>query len=520
MASVAEIAPLSTQFDMPTDTGKKDDGIQQEVAKLSDVIAKRAQLGLKSATQAVVQNVPDMISQLTQDIKSGSIDSFGKAINKLNLLIDKLGINLRDYNSELADTVDRFRGDNQKMQEELARLREQGIRAEIDESTNTVKIITKERLRQLEAEKEVNLESIETNKREIEERQKLLNLSDQELEKKKQNREEIEQEIRTRAERNENLAGENRSIDERTSTTVDTGRDMGGFSKLAELKEAFMVIPDTINESFGQVKQVATTLFAGVMKFVRAPLQTIGKLFKSIANVFKSARALIALKVIAVIAAFQFFAEKIEAVGDFFVGVWKKITGFFQGIVDWFRESAVGKFFFGDKLKEDAPGEGRNQSLDEGTYEIGETNEPEKMGPMQSKNPNRPFYDRVSGQIIQPDNPNYDVIKQKQFQDTQGYLTDEASLMAAAGQSGEVKSVLTNRDVVGDTSLTGSTAAALKNLSAESIERAPPSIANMQNNNVINNNQSTSSSVNGFVSHEPDNSFKIVRQSSTDGVVF
>ena len=141
------------------------------------------------------------------------------------------------------------------MQEELAKLREQGIRAEIDESTNTVKIITKERLRQLEAEKEVNLESIETNKREIEERQKLLNLSDQELEKKKQNREEIEQEIRTRAERNENLAGENRNIDERTSTTVDTGRDMGGFSKLAELKEAFMVIPDTINEVAGGFAQ-------------------------------------------------------------------------------------------------------------------------------------------------------------------------------------------------------------------------------------------------------------------------
>ena len=109
MASVAEIAPLQTQFDMPTDTGKKeDDGIQQEIAKLSDIIAKRASLGLKSATQAVVQNVPEMIGQLTQDIQTGSIDSFGKAINKLNDLIDKLGINLRDYNSELADTVDRL----------------------------------------------------------------------------------------------------------------------------------------------------------------------------------------------------------------------------------------------------------------------------------------------------------------------------------------------------------------------------------------------------------------------------
>jgi len=518
MASVAEIAPLSTQFDMPTDTGKKDDGIQQEIAKLSDVIAERAQLGLKSATQAVVQNVPEMIGQLTQDIQTGSIESFGKAINKLNDLIDKLGINLRDYNSELADTVDRFRGDQQKLNEELARLREQGIRAEIDEERNVISIITKERLKELEKEKEINKQSIENNKREIEERQKLLNLTDKELEVKKKSRDELELDVRNRALANENLEKENKLIDERTSTTVDTGRDMGGFSKLAELKEAFMVIPDTITESFGQVKQVATTLFAGVMKFVRAPLQTIGKLFKSIANVFKSARALIALKVIAVIAAFQFFAEKIEAVGDFFVGVWEKIVGFFQGIVDWFKNSKIGKFFgFGG---EDEPGEGRNQSLDEGTYEVGETNEPEKMGPMQSKDPNRPFYDRVSGEIIQPDNPNYDSIKQKQFYNEQDYATDEGNLLAAAGVSGEPKSILTNRDVVGNTSITGSTAQALKNLSAESTERAPPSIANMQNNNVINNNQSTSSSVNGFTNHEPDTSFKIVRQSSTDGVVF
>ena len=36
----------------------------------------------------------------------------------------------------------------------------------------------------------------------------------------------------------------------------DTGRDMGFFSKLVNLKEAFMVILENIHLSFGQVKQV------------------------------------------------------------------------------------------------------------------------------------------------------------------------------------------------------------------------------------------------------------------------
>ena len=52
---------------------------------------------------------------------------------------------------------------------------------------------------------------------------------------------------------------------------------------------------------------------------------------------------------------------------------------------------------------------------------------------MQSKDPNRPiaFYDRVSGEIIQPDNPNYDSIKQKQFYNEQDYATDEGNLLAS-----------------------------------------------------------------------------------------
>ena len=52
-----------------------------------------------------------MIKELTQDIETGSIDNFNKAINKLLNLLDELGINLRDYNKDLADTVDKFRGE-------------------------------------------------------------------------------------------------------------------------------------------------------------------------------------------------------------------------------------------------------------------------------------------------------------------------------------------------------------------------------------------------------------------------
>ena len=51
-----------------------------------------------------------MIKDITDDIKSGSIDNFATAINKLVKLTNELGIDLRDYNEDLADTVDRFTG--------------------------------------------------------------------------------------------------------------------------------------------------------------------------------------------------------------------------------------------------------------------------------------------------------------------------------------------------------------------------------------------------------------------------
>ena len=137
MASVSDIAPLSAT----ANTGTGDDGIQAEITKLADTIIKSSTDGLKSATQAVVGNVPQMISDLTEDIKSGPVDKFAIAMNKLVTLVDKLGINLRQYNEDLADTVEEFRGAQEKTNEKLAKLREQGIRAEINQKTGNIKLL-------------------------------------------------------------------------------------------------------------------------------------------------------------------------------------------------------------------------------------------------------------------------------------------------------------------------------------------------------------------------------------------
>ena len=86
------------------------------------------------------------------------------------------------------------------------------------------------------------------------------------------------------------LKSDNEEIDKATGKTADTGRDVGGFSKIAELKEAFMVIPDTITEVFTTFKDFGSTVFGGLqMLFTKGPFAVLSKAFKGIANLFKTA---------------------------------------------------------------------------------------------------------------------------------------------------------------------------------------------------------------------------------------
>ena len=521
MASVAEIEPLSTEFEVPGTESKS--AVEKEITALGKVIFEKASVGLKSATQAVVSNVPQMIQELTQEIESGSIKNFNGAINKLNILIDKLGINLRSYDTKLADAVDKFRGNQEKLQQDLARLREEGIKAEINERGTGIKFLTRQEITQREKEFK------EREKIIADEQQKRLDLVKTIENTNRSDKENIKarKDLNKSIEKEQELRDKNAKEGEVLSNqTADTGRDMGGFSKLAELKEAFMVIPDTINEVAGGFAQFGKSLMSGFKQFLFAPLKTIGRLFKTIGNIFKSARALIALKVIAVIAAFQFFAEKIDfikekftgaftAVLDGITGVFEKVKNFFQGIVDWFKNSAVGKFFFGDDDKEEQDaikGTGRNQSLEgEGAVDI--SNDAELSG-RDSKDPIAPFFDKQSGQIIQPDNPNYLDIKKQNLNTSEQILDSDGKVVPIIN---EPKSLLAERQVVGNVMADGSdTSDALKFLQNETQTMEKPVVTNIQNNSNVTSQNSSGTTVSGFIDHEPDTSFKFVRRDNGD----
>ena len=147
--ALPQITPLQSEFDMP-----QGGDVKEEITKLGAVIIEKTSASLKSATQAVIGDVPKMISDLTKEIESGPIDNFAVAINKLVKLVDDLGINLNDYDRNLAKLVDNFRSEQQDAEQKLEKLREQGFRGVIE--NNKIRLLTEREVIKLTKEREKN----------------------------------------------------------------------------------------------------------------------------------------------------------------------------------------------------------------------------------------------------------------------------------------------------------------------------------------------------------------------------
>ena len=509
--ALPKIEPLSSEFEV---TKNDSNAVKVEIEKLGKAIFEKTNTSLKSATQAVISDVPGMIQTLTQEIESGPIETFGNAINKLVKLVQDLGINLYDYNADLAKTVDRFVDKQGKLEEKLAGFREQGIRATIE--NNRIKILTEREVNKLVEKRQKNETKIQEK---IENRVKL----QEELDKRVHADSQIRRDNQKAIEKNEReisqLKSDNEEIDKATGKTADTGREVGGFSKIAELKEAFMVIPDTIAEVATGFKDVGKSIFQGIAAFIGNPMKAISKAFKGIANIFRTARLMIAIKVLALIAAFQFVAERIEMIGDIFRNIWSKITGFFKGIIDYIKNSKIGKLLGFGKDDDDEKPKRVMKNVDENTYDIGaETNlgdDTVMVGDENRRTSKDPSFvvDPVTNKIIQPGEEGYEEARANRLQNTQDYETDAQNFLL----QGTGKTVDDMKMVSGNVTADGeSTPKQLTTLLDAQKAAESGNIINVQNNNQIANNTSGGSNATiGFSTHLPDESFINVRKDNT-----
>tara|TARA_B100001250_G_C19766846_1_gene775172 strand:- start:138 stop:1682 length:1545 start_codon:yes stop_codon:yes gene_type:complete len=510
MASVAEIAPLDTPS-----TGNDD--VKKEITKLANTIIKSSTDGLRTATQTVVKSVPEMISKLTKEIENGPVDTFAISMNKLVKLVDKLGINLGDYNKKLGQMVDKARGTQQDLQKELHDLREKGFMVEIDQREGVIKWLTQKDVQIREEQilaNEKQIKHLETVKRlELEQAMEKAVKDKQDTTDLKKQRVKNEDDIQDLKEKNEEKKS---SIRNPRVDTGFSGNDQG-FGKIAELKEAFMVVPDTIAEVFGSFKNIGKVLTTAFVGFFKNPMKTIKNVFRTIANVFKIARVAIALKVMGVIMVFQWIAEKLGAIGDVFQSIWNKITGFFKAIGDWFKNSWIGrKLGLGGDEEEGGkenmkPGElssegtGKFSQMDDGTYEIGNEPGTNKKDMIMESDEAPKWYkpwtwgkDKKEEKIVP--SINKDV---------------ESELMSAPGE-GDFKSIMKTRSVIGQTADGEKTPQKLEDLQKELKAYEERNVIQINNNSSLSSNNSSGTTVSGFVDHEPDTSFKYIRNNNSD----
>ena len=304
------------------------------IDKLGKAIMEKASMSIQGATKAIVPSIPKMINELTEDLAKGPVHSFGKVIRKLENMVETLGLDLRSYNNDLADMLQEREQQARKSEDTVQKLRQQNIVARVNKDTKEVEILTRSQIRQEEKLIEKKNKTIQLLEKEIRIDTKNLQERDNLSPREKGD---TKKRIEANALKLDKLTAERDEQANDVGTTVDTGRTEKGLPMFLEMmKDGFLEPFRAIGESFNMMKDMGKGT-AELFNFLSGGLflkafKGITKGLKAISGFFTLARLVLVAKFALVIGAITFVAAKIN-----------KIKDFFAGIIDYFRESKLGK---------------------------------------------------------------------------------------------------------------------------------------------------------------------------------
>ena len=322
------------------------------IDKLGKAIMEKASMSIQGATKAIVPSIPKMINQLTEDLAKGPVHSFGKVIRKLENMVETLGLDLRSYNNDLADMLQEREQQARKSEDTVQKLRQQNIVARVNKDTKEVEILTRSQIRQ---EKKL----IEKKDKTIKLLEKEIRLDTRNLQQKNNLSSREKGDTKKRIEANalkvDKLKAERDEQANDVGTTVDTGRTEKGLPMFLEMmKDGFLEPFRAIGESFNMMKDMGKGT-ADLFNFLSGGLflkafKGITKGLKAISGFFTLARLVLVAKFALVIGAITFVAAKIN-----------KIKDFFAGIIDYFRNSKLGKLL---GLSKETPEEKESRKIE------------------------------------------------------------------------------------------------------------------------------------------------------------
>jgi len=264
--------------------------IQGSVKEIANTIFATASVSITAAAKAVTPSIPQMVADITEDLRAGPVNRFSQGLEKLDKLLQNFGGDIKDYSKELGKFVDQREARISKSEKTIRELRESNIKAEIG-AMGEINILSQEEIRKREEAIETLNTQIKTDKEDLEIKRKLIqeagvggdgdalskNVVDSQnaIIEKEQKREKLLESLNKTEEETSNDA--QMSIRERASQFVDDYvpdqiRDIGG------------ALVDGLMAPVNAVKDLG--MFFGnllkPLKFLMKPLKAMGTAFKAL----------------------------------------------------------------------------------------------------------------------------------------------------------------------------------------------------------------------------------------------
>jgi hypothetical protein len=379
---------------LPTLEAVADKGeVQKIISDIATAVFKSAKVSLDSAAKAVIPSVPDMVEEVLDDLQSGSVRTFNLALNKLDRLVQKLGVNLNDYSKELANFQTKREEKLIKSETKIQALKEKNIIATIEKSGD-IKILSQTEIRT----RQDNLRALEKNiaemEKSLEKDRKLLQENNKLKTTAQANKKQEILEKSAKLEENKQKADDERQVlgsrGEEQPGIFQRGREgVSNFvdeyvpTPIADVGSAFV---EGLMGPVNAVKELGS-VFGGLLK----PLKLLKPLFTGLIGGLKKFALGLKASVVAMLPQIAIAA----LVGLALFALYKA----FKKAIDFFN------------IKKDGPSEsglGGSQDTDFGM-------EPDVAaeGDMSSKMQRRAIVDQETKKIIQPDDPSYDMIYER-----------------------------------------------------------------------------------------------------------
>ena len=123
--------------------GKKE--VAEAVGEIGKAIFQQVSVSVESAAKMVVPNVADMVTEITEDLKSGSLIQFQEALKKIDKLVNDLGVDINKYSKELGDFLKMRQEKSIKSEETVNQLRQKNIMAQVNQM-GEVQILNKKQI--------------------------------------------------------------------------------------------------------------------------------------------------------------------------------------------------------------------------------------------------------------------------------------------------------------------------------------------------------------------------------------